>query len=325
MSLLCPLCREEGKIHLKAKALDVYQGLEVSYARCFRCGILYLLEDTEKESSKDVDYSASGYYQMGNPHLSTIIKKITSIYALIRTRMVRRSGFDFRGKTVLDIGCGKGLFLKRAQEEGAIVSGVEPTKRSFHYAQASLGNAITNGIMEKGLYPSEHFELITMWHVFEHIPDPVNMLTVCKEILKPGGLLVIAIPNYSGFLAKVGGATWFNLDPPRHLIHYNSESIAKLLHQKGFKVFTVNHHYPELTFLGGLQTVLNKLPITPNFLFNFLKRNRKGLPSDKLIYCKDFTLTGIGILTVGPLIVLGIPMLSMMKLSDCITVLARKV
>lgn len=321
----CPVCR--GALDpntLLAPALDVYRGSLFAYARCPACLILIL--QNPAVTGKDVDYSGSGYYRKEKARWSGLFDKVIALYTAHRIAITRNAvgGNSLGGKRILDIGCGKGRFLARAQQLGAIVSGVEPTRRSYEEAKSRLNDAVQNRIMEKDLFAAGTFDVITMWHVFEHIPDPVSMLSACHDALAPAGKLIVAVPNYKGLIAKLGGAAWFNLDPPRHLVHYDPRGLAALLSQNGFKVFGVNHTYPELTFLSALQTLLNKLPITGNFLFNYLKRNAAGLPQSRVRYFFDLAVTAVAGLLLAPLVLLTVPLLSLSGKSDCITLIARK-
>jgi len=308
---------------MSAQALDKTNSQHMIYAWCPTCDVLYLT-NIPPEDRNITDYSESGFYQRVKPKFSVLIDFAINASIAWRLHLVKRLIGNIEGKRVLDIGCGKGRFLYQAEKAGADVLGVEPTKRSYEFAKKHLGARVSNTGMSQALYPSEHVDVVTMWHVFEHIPDPVIMLGTCRDVLRQGGFLIIAVPNYKGWIAKFGGALWFNLDPPRHLVHYTPDSLKNLLMKHGFKVWSINYHYPELTYLSALQTTLNKLPITPNFLFNFLKRNKNAVPENKAMYLKDLILTSVGSLVILLPIIFFVPVASMMHRSDCITVIASK-
>lgn len=322
---ICPICKGILELNkLLAPALDVYSSELYAYARCSKCSILVLQNHSNPENV--VDYSESGYYKKTKIKWSGFLEKIITAYTAYRISITRNATDDnsLNSKRILDIGCGKGRFLLRAQELGAEVRGVEPTRRSYEEARCKLNGAVQNTIMTNNLFEADFFDVVTMWHVFEHISDPISMLDVCHNILKSGGRLIVAVPNYSGFISTLGGAVWFNLDPPRHLVHYNTSSLTALLNQTGFEVVGVTHYFPELTYLSAIQTILNKLMITNNFLFNYLKRNVAGLPKRSVIYYKDLTMTVVLGLLLAPIIFFLVPLLSLFGKSDCITLIARK-
>lgn len=97
-----------------------------------------------------------------------------------------------------------------------------------------------------------------------------------------------------------------------------------MLERCGFVIKKVSYHYTELTYFSFLQTVLNKLPITNNFLFNYLKRNKSALHERRIIYIKDCIFTIIAGSLLLPLVIIGTILTSIMKSSDCITVVAMK-
>lgn len=309
---------------LAGPALDSYRGACFSYGRCPNCGILVLLDSPE--SSAPVDYSASGYYQKKAARGSAFLKRLIDLYVNHLIRMTRGAVSDrsLEGKSILDVGCGKGRFLSRAREQGASVKGIEPTLRSFEEARAKLGDAVQNTIMTKNQFPAESFDIVTMWHVFEHISQPIAMLEACRDVLRPKGKLIIAVPNYQGWIASLGGSRWFNLDPPRHEVHYDPSSLTAVLSRCGFRITKINYFYPELAYLSALQTSLNRLPITSNFLFNFLKRNSDGLPKSRLLYSRDMFLTAVFGLVLAVPVFMAVPLLSLLRKSDCITVFAEK-
>lgn len=133
--------------------------------------------------------------------------------------------------SLLDVGAGTGEFLKVAAESRWEVKGVEPNKKGIDLAR------------EKGieLYPQlealegEVFDVITLWHVLEHIPNLEEVIEQLRKLLKPNGTLVIAVPNFKSHDAKHYGEFWAAYDAPRHLWHFSKTSI-KTLFAEGFQL-----------------------------------------------------------------------------------------
>ena len=87
--------------------------------------------------------------------------------------------------------------------------------------------------------PDHSFDVITMWHVLEHIPDLENQIKTLKRLIKPNGTIIIAVPNYKSFDAKYYGAFWAAYDVPRHLWHFSKRAIEKLFAKENLKLTKV--------------------------------------------------------------------------------------
>jgi 2-polyprenyl-3-methyl-5-hydroxy-6-metoxy-1,4-benzoquinol methylase len=115
------------------------------------------------------------------------------------------------------------------------VQGIEPGEAARKAATASY--KLTVGEESAiDILPEAHFEVITMWHVMEHVPSLVGRVQQLKRLLKPGGLLVIAVPNRNSHDAAYYGAQWAAYDVPRHLWHFRPQDMKRLLEQGGFKL-----------------------------------------------------------------------------------------
>lgn len=130
---------------------------------------------------------------------------------------------------LLDIGAGTGDFLAAAKTGGWNVSGIEPSAKAREIASAKgvVFSAST------GDFPDGSFDAITMWHVLEHVPDPDKQLAELKRLLKPGGVILVAVPNFKSHDAKTYGQHWAAFDVPRHLWHFSRTAIAKLAARNG--------------------------------------------------------------------------------------------
>ncbi|ESU24643.1 SAM-dependent methyltransferase [Flavobacterium enshiense DK69] len=134
--------------------------------------------------------------------------------------------------TLLDIGAGTGDFLQEAKNQNWICTGIEPNDKA-------KAIAISKGVsFEKGLssLEEESFDVITMWHVLEHIPDLQKQIVELKRLLKPTGTIIIAVPNYKSYDAQYYGKFWAAYDVPRHLWHFSKTSIEKLFAMENMKL-----------------------------------------------------------------------------------------
>ncbi|MFM2213141.1 MAG: Ubiquinone biosynthesis O-methyltransferase [Bacteroidota bacterium] len=126
---------------------------------------------------------------------------------------------------LLDIGAGTGDFLVVAQKDGWQTKGIEPSPKAKAIA-LSKGVSFANDLSD---LQDNSFDVITMWHVLEHVPNLEEYLSELKRIIKPDGTIIIAVPNFKSFDAEYYGKYWAAYDTPRHLWHFSKNSIQKLV------------------------------------------------------------------------------------------------
>ncbi|WP_333878736.1 class I SAM-dependent methyltransferase [Flavobacterium sp.] len=136
---------------------------------------------------------------------------------------------------LLDIGAGTGDFLVTAQKDGWQTTGIEPSTKAKAIAQAK-GVTFVEVLSD---LESQSFDVITMWHVLEHVPNLDEYITELKRLIKPNGTIVIAVPNFKSFDAEYYGKYWAAFDVPRHIWHFSKTTIAKLFAEKGMKLTEV--------------------------------------------------------------------------------------
>lgn len=134
---------------------------------------------------------------------------------------------------VLDFGFGAGQFLVRLRDLGWRVSGVEFDPKVLKTAREELGIDARASIFD---FPANKFDVITLSHVIEHVPDPIATMRECASRLKPGGQLVLATPNTNSMGHKRFGVDWRPLDPPRHLFLFSPKSLAQCAEKADLKV-----------------------------------------------------------------------------------------
>ena len=148
------------------------------------------------------------------------------------------NSFSKDTNNLLDIGCGTGDFLQMAQNNNWTVFGIEPNEQARNIANKKTNNAVFN--IEQLLQFHEHtFDVITLWHVLEHLPNLENHIKQFKKLLKPNGVLIIAVPNYTSFDASYYKHFWAAYDVPRHLWHFNKTAISKLVSKQSMEVIKI--------------------------------------------------------------------------------------
>jgi len=156
------------------------------------------------------------------------VRAIKSKVALITKENSKRGN-------LLDIGAGTGDFLIEATNQGWTTIGYEPNASAKSLAE-NKGVVFTDDIF---VLPNASFDVITMWHVLEHVPNLEEYIANLKRLIKPGGTIVIAVPNYKSFDANYYGRFWAAYDVPRHLWHFSKTSIKRLFSDHDLKLFHV--------------------------------------------------------------------------------------
>jgi len=126
--------------------------------------------------------------------------------------------------TLLDIGAGTGDFLKDAAGKGWEIKGVEPNKKARALAYEK-GIQLKESLAD---FEGEQFDVITLWHVLEHIPNLEETIGLLTDMVKPNGSLIIAVPNFKSYDASYYGSFWAAYDVPRHLWHFSRKAISNL-------------------------------------------------------------------------------------------------
>jgi 2-polyprenyl-3-methyl-5-hydroxy-6-metoxy-1,4-benzoquinol methylase len=141
---------------------------------------------------------------------------------------------------LLDVGCGLGLFLVALDPQRWDRHGLEAMPAAYREAVSRLGaDRIVMAELTAAEFPPEHFDVITFWDVLEHLPDPVAALRQAFRFLRPGGLLLLRLPNFAGYTARRFGEDWYELALPYHLYHFTPASLTHLLEASGFRVCVV--------------------------------------------------------------------------------------
>ena len=171
------------------------------------------------------------YYQSEEYISHTDAKKslFDKVYQIVKRYTLKRKvvlldSFLTEEKTVLDIGAGTGDFLQACKKNHWKVAGVEPNLQAREIAKSK------NVLLEKDLsfFKGQKFDVITLWHVLEHVENLETYTQILKDLLKESGTLLIAVPNYKSFDATYYGAFWAAFDVPRHLWHFSQTSIQKI-------------------------------------------------------------------------------------------------
>lgn len=232
----CPLCGS-SQIHEALTAKDYTVSKETfPIFHCGGCGGRFTQNVPDNQH-------IGRYYQSQEyiSHSETKQGLINRLYHSVRKITLRskqnwvRSAAGMKQGNLLDIGCGTGAFLHYMQVGGWTVTGLEPDENARHNAK-TLYNIDPLPIDQLFKLPAQQYDAITMWHVLEHVHELHAYLDRIRQLLKPGGALLIAVPNYTSSDAAHYGEYWAAYDVPRHLYHFSPASMEQLLHQHQIKL-----------------------------------------------------------------------------------------
>lgn len=149
-----------------------------------------------------------------------------------------------KGK-ILDVGTAGGSFLAAAKKRGWTVSGCEPNKWLVDWGNKKYNIKIDQGTIFEQKYPSNSFDVITLWDVIEHTPDPMKVLEECNRLLKENGILVVNYPDIGSWLARLLGRKWLFLTSV-HLYYFTPRTIRHILSKTGFKIELIKPYFQSL-------------------------------------------------------------------------------
>lgn len=237
-------CTNDGMIFLKSRLKDE-QLIDIYDSRYF---------------TNDDNYSAVGAnYLRDFPQM-----KYNSLLRLQRISKFKK----INNSNLLDIGCAAGAFVESAQEYGCEAYGIDISKFAIDFAK-SRGLKVYQGIGPEIVKENSLWDVITLWHVLEHVPDPKGLMTKVRSFMKSGSLLVVEIPNVDSLPAKLLGPKWKMISTNEHIWYFSEKTLSLLLTSCGFKVINVNRT-SFTNLLSGLK-VVGANPII-SFIQNNLSR-----------------------------------------------------
>jgi len=257
----CPICSANTQKLFEVQDRFKTTNQIFSLRKCLDCKTVFTFPSPNQEEIKKFYprvYSWKKEYKTGGL-LSGFLRKLEEkyVYHLLEhdTKSLLKNVKQL-GK-ILDVGCGTGTRLEVFRKTGLKdCYGIEPSDEAVYaknikklpVEQKSLTNLTSLG---------DSFDIITLYHVFEHLDNPASHLKVIKKNLNLGGYLVIQVPNFGSFQAKIFGKKWFALDVPRHYFHYTPETIARLLSQNGFEAKKIDQN---TNFLHPVYWVISLFP-----------------------------------------------------------------
>jgi len=269
---ICPICKNNCFQLLED---NIYTPLNIQYkiSWCQHCKIAHTFtSNSNKDKKFPIDISSkyvSPFYQIIMRYFMFL--RVRKIRAILRCQ-------SLQGKRILDIGGGSGGFAQALASYGAEVTVIEPQKiyrqlisknSNVNYIHSTFNNTIAHTLMK-----GKKFDIVTFWHSFEHLNNPLSVLKLVRPLLRVGGFVYICVPNIQSMQYTFGRQYWTYLDPIFHPFHYSVRGLSKMLQRAGFKIRKLFPYSLEYDLFGWHQTLLNRITESNNYLY---MKKKKGI------------------------------------------------
>ncbi len=253
-----PVCNHCGA----GAARPVFAKFGYNLVACADCGLAYVANPPDPQELADS-------YQIDAEYHTQLIDPSTPHFAIMSR--VADAHLDFvkrhaRGGRLVDIGCSSGHFLDLARKAGFDASGVEFSQGSAQFARDHFGLRVADGDIHALANAHEAYDVITMFDVIEHVPDPARDIAAAWRLLKPGGLFILSTPNIDGLFPrlslKVAHALdyWPHPEPPHHLYQFSVRTLSAMLEKPGFSIAGERQINIELAYSFGTFPKLLTMP-----------------------------------------------------------------
>lgn len=244
----------------KARPLFTTRGYHL--VECTGCGLAYIANPPSADELTQI-YSANADYHVD---LQTPGSKLWQRMDGIADNHLSFVKSVNGGGRVLDVGCSTGQFLAKARGAGFEVAGVEFSSSSAGFAADHFGLQVVQGSIHANSLHADSFDMVSMFDVIEHVPDPASDMARAFDLLKPGGWFVLSTPNIDGLFPRLSYKLahkldyWPHPEPPHHLFQFSIRTLSAMLAKAGFEPGLVRHSNIDLAYTFGVPATLARMP-----------------------------------------------------------------
>jgi 2-polyprenyl-3-methyl-5-hydroxy-6-metoxy-1,4-benzoquinol methylase len=239
----CPVCLNPTTFRTALTGSDVlFEATTKSFnlSGCRACDCLFI--DPLPADDEIAGFYPTKYWWKPS---AGILKSLEGVYRKMALRdhvsFISRAA-QSSGPTLLDVGCGSGTLIGLLKQRGFNVRGFDSSAEAAAIAKSESGVDVVVGTrLQDAGFALESFDLVTLFHVMEHVTDPRSVLSGVRHILRPAGRLVLQVPNIDSWQFRLFGVRWYGLDVPRHLINYSNQAMQRLLAESGFRIRRTRH------------------------------------------------------------------------------------
>jgi len=267
---ICGFCKSTNS-KILYKTFDIFEN-NYTINKCNDCNAYFLAPRPSSERLAQA-YDSSYYGEKEEKFSSALVEKILDYFR--SERSWKLSQYLNNGAKVLDVGCGNGRFLKYLLKYGEYeLYGTEMEGNSAKRALKISEINLKIGSLEQNDFSENYFDAITLFHVFEHLTKPKQVLETIARIIKPRGIAVFSFPNITSFQARVFKGKWLHLDPPHHLFFFAPKDFINIMQNYGFEVVKKHYFSLEQNPFGAVQSTLNLITNKREVFFESLKGNK---------------------------------------------------
>lgn len=248
----CNLCgANDAKSLFRTRYRNSKEQRLFQIVKCRKCSLVYL---NPRPTQEEIRAYYPDWYHC-RAWAGTVDLEKTEVWGTPwREVMAKKAAPILRHKRkgkILDVGCGDGSLLKYMQELGWQTYGVEFHDVSARYAREVLGLNVFSGKLAEADYPEGTFDVITLFHVLEHLADPLKALEKIYALLAQHGVLLIEVPNFGGFEAQIFRSKWARVAAPLHLYHFTPRTLELVLKKSGFTPVRLEFVSPAYKYAAG--------------------------------------------------------------------------
>ena len=241
---------------------------------CQQCGIVFSQHHGKRVEAIEL-YDDFYKNEIGG-RFSFGIENVIKLLRLFRAFKIFK--LNPHAKSILDIGSGRGFMLYYLKKIFGFTRavGTQISRPAVEFSREKLGLEIYDrDLLELTLEPGQ-FDVVTIWHVLEHVDKPEEYIQRIRELLKPGGHLLIEVPNYSSWTRKATGFGWLGLDLQYHQYFFTPESLSGMLEKNGFSINKIHTFSLEYSTFISAQSWISRITNTDQVFFQWLQKKKKS-------------------------------------------------
>jgi 2-polyprenyl-3-methyl-5-hydroxy-6-metoxy-1,4-benzoquinol methylase len=258
---------------------------------CQQCGLVYV---SPRPDSNEL-YALYGETYFHNNESGVVgytdyIADEGNIRQTANRRLKHVERFAKVGK-LLDVGCATGFFLDEARQRGWQVQGLDVSSFAVEYARAHFNLDVEHGSLTELGFPTNTYDLVSLWDVIEHVPDPTAYVRRAAELLRKGGVVVLATPDVDSLPARLAGKRWVGYKlSEEHIYYFSVKTLTKMLNEAGFDVVNVRHVGKYVT----LRLFIDRLGMYFPWLAKLLTRAERTFKlSEWALYVNPFDIVAV--------------------------------